>query len=213
MVAALVVMTFVAFILLDYYLVQSRKKAVQTATASSSGNLYFHPGQTWARVAPNGLVTVGVTEFASSFAGSLSRVKLPARGGRLEQGEPAWTLVSDRNRRLTQVMPVEGKVIAVNKKLREDPALLQESPYENGWLLCVRPRRLQDTLSNLLHGKSADAWKTSSREALVSRLAPALGTVAHDGGEWAAGFGDRLDDDDWEAVKADLFPDAEPPRG
>ena len=104
--------------------------------------------------------------------------------GLLEQGEAAWTLVAGGDRRLTQVMPIEGKVIAVNEKLRENPELLQESPYKSGWLLCVRPRRLQDTLTNLLHGKSADAWRTSTREDVVSRLAPAMGTVAHDGGEW-----------------------------
>jgi hypothetical protein len=40
----------------------------------------------------------------------------------------------------------------------------------------------------------------------MKRLTPDLGAVAQDGGEWITAFGDHLGDDDWQALKRDLFP-------
>jgi hypothetical protein len=45
---------------------------------------------------------------------------------------------------------------------------------------------------------------------VTARLSP-LGAVAADGGEWAAAFGDRLDDATWETLRCELFPGAEQP--
>ena len=53
-------------------------------------------------------------------------------------GESAWTLVSSRDRRLKQTMPIDGKVVAVNQELIEDPDLANSSPYEKGWILYRR---------------------------------------------------------------------------
>jgi glycine cleavage system H lipoate-binding protein len=181
--------------------------------ADAAGDLYFHPGHTWVRVSQDGLVSVGMSDFASNFAGSPRKVALPERGDRLRQGEPAWTVSSKGERELTQVMPVDGTVLAVNKDLHRDPDLVQQSPYGKGWILCAKPRHLPDALANLMHGTTAAAWMDSSRQTLLAHLATAMGTVAHDGGEWAAGFGDRLEDADWETVKREMFPPAEPPRG
>ena len=53
---------------------------------------------------------------------------------------------------------------------------------------------------------AAEAWIDGIRAKVTARLSPALGTVALDGGEWATGFGERLEDVDWDALVNELFP-------
>ncbi|MFC1500447.1 glycine cleavage system protein H [Candidatus Zixiibacteriota bacterium] len=168
--------------------------------------LLFHPGHTWVHLHENGLATIGVTDLASNFAGGLARVEIPRDGVRLQKGDSAWTLVSKNHRRIVQSMPIDGKVVAVNNQLLENPDLTQSSPYENGWILRVRPKRVPVLHTDFLTDSAIKAWFENARDAITARLSPALGTVAQDGGEWLTAFGDQLGDDEWENLKRDLFP-------
>jgi glycine cleavage system H protein len=219
MVVILVVLTFAVIILGEIYLMRRRNRARKIALASvpdrltetdpvpeNSEDLFFHPGHTWARAAPRGMATVGVSDFAANFAGDLLAVELPKAGRRLRQGEPVCTLTSKRGRRLDLLMPVAGEILAVNPKLRGDPGIVQRHPYGIGWLLCVRARKLRDDVRNLLHGGAASMWRDANRASLTAQLTPSLGVMAHDGGIWTAAFGDLLGDDAWKSVKKDLFP-------
>ncbi len=222
MVVILVILTAATFLTVEWYLSHRRKRATQIARARSllpvgrdqSGVLsldgfLFHPGHTWVRIHDDGLASVGATDLAANFAGEVSRIELPHEGDRLQQGQPAWTLVSARNRRLQQLMPINGRVLAVNRDLLRDPDLAQRAPYEAGWILRVRPRNLPSSLSNLLPARAARAWIDATRARITAQLSPSLGSLAYDGGEWAAGFGDRIEDADWEELRRDLFPTKE----
>jgi glycine cleavage system H protein len=215
----LVLATFVAIMLVQWSLQVRRKRAAAMARARSPiplaegipgaqrlKDFLFHAGHTWVRVHDDGLASVGTTDFASNFTGQLSSIKLPREGARLHQGEPAWTLISSRDRRLKQVMPIEGKVLAVNSDLLEDPELAQRAPYESGWILRVRPRNLESSIQNLMPDTTARGWLDAVVASITAHLSPALGSLAQDGGEWATGFGDRLEEEDWQSLKDDLFP-------
>jgi len=219
MVVILVILTAAAFVTIEWYVSHRRKTAAQVIRARSPMPLgrdkagvlslegfLFHPGHTWVLVHDDGLASVGVTDFAANFAGDVSGIELPNEGDRLQQGQPAWTLVSARNRRLQQLMPIDGRVLATNRDLLRDPDLAQRAPYEAGWILRVKPRNLPSSLSNLLPARAARAWVDATRARITAQLSPSLGSLAHDGGDWAAGFGDRIDDADWEELRRGLFP-------
>ncbi|MBI5711142.1 MAG: hypothetical protein HZC42_12715 [Candidatus Eisenbacteria bacterium] len=122
--------------------------------------------------------------------------------------------MSAGDRRLTQVMPVDGEVLAVNPALRASPALARQQGAHAGWILRVRPRRLRENLLNLLHGEPAELWVEATRSCVNARLRPALGRLANDGGLWLPGFGDLLEDTAWQALRRELFPaDGGPARG
>jgi glycine cleavage system H protein len=222
MTAILVITMVITVFLVEWYLVARRKRIAHGARvrgdiplaegAYAHGpptDFLYHPGHTWVRVHDDNLVSVGATDFAMQFAGQLANVKLPNEGDRLHQGDPAWTLFSSRGRQLRQEIPVEGKVLAVNEELLRQPELGQQSPYAKGWILRVRPRDLKNSIRNLFSGKAAAMWNDAARASIAERLSPALGALAHDGGEWLQGFGDRLDDGDWEALRRELFPTSE----
>ena len=222
MVPILALLTFVAFIVVTWLL--SHERQTETESASLTEGLrappatalpaefhpasYLHPGHVWVRLAPDGIATVGASDFAANFVGTLSGVEAPETGRILRQGEPAWTLISTRNRRLTQAMPLDGEIVEVNRDLMERRSEGSAAPRVGDWILKIRPARLTENLRNLFGGFLADAWQETATMRLNAALAPALGRVANDGGVWIENFGDLLDDSDWRALRDDLFPPA-----
>jgi glycine cleavage system H lipoate-binding protein len=186
-----------------------RAVAFVTPSAHPPPDAYLHPGHTWVRLHGDDLATVGASAFASSFAGRLTSISLPKEGSRLRQADPACALVADgaeHRRRLDLVMPVDGKVLAVNKRLLDDPGLVQRRPYDEGWLFRIRPRRLGAKLHNLLPAEAARGWLDASRSRVAAQLEPAVGAICNDGGELEPAFGEHLDDAAWNALRRDLFP-------
>jgi glycine cleavage system H protein len=161
-------------------------------------------------MANGGAVAVGTDEFAANFAGELAAVELPAVGSTRRQGDPAWTLVSKGGRRLAQVMPLEGQIVEVNHALLEDPSPAGSAPYDRGWIARIRPMHLASSARNLIGEGAARTWLDATRARVTSRLGPLADATAADGGEWAGGFGDHLDDVTWEGLKRELFPSIDP---
>jgi glycine cleavage system H lipoate-binding protein len=208
----LLLLTLTIVLLAQWYLARkSERIAAAARAAEASGDFYYHPGHTWVSVHGKALATAGATDLAANFVGQLASIELPPQGARLQQGQPAWTLVSHKGRRLSQAMPIAGKVVAVNRDLQRDPALAQRSPHGAGWLLRIRPTRLGKSIRNLLTPTAAKSWLDSTRAQITGRVDPALGLVAQDGGELSTGFGDHLSDSDWNTLRDELFAAAAAP--
>ena len=92
----------------------------------------------WARLG-DGLVTVGITGYATEQLGDVVFVELPAVGKKLDAGKPfgvveAVKTVSDL------YAPVSGEVVEVNDALAGNPALVNQQPYGDGWMIRLKPR-------------------------------------------------------------------------
>jgi glycine cleavage system H protein len=84
------------------------------------------------------LVVIGVTHYAQDQLGDVVFIELPAVGRTLAAGETfgvveAVKTVSDL------YAPLGGEVVAVNEALAGEPGLVNASPYENGWMIKIRP--------------------------------------------------------------------------
>lgn len=91
----------------------------------------------WALAEPDGAVLVGVTDFAQHELGDVVYVELPAPGERVAQFAKMGEIESVKA--VSELFsPVSGEVAAVNAALKDNPELVNESPYENGWLIRVR---------------------------------------------------------------------------
>jgi glycine cleavage system H lipoate-binding protein len=164
----------------------------------------FHPGHTRAAPENGEVVTVGLDDFAGKLVGAPEAVELPAVGQRLRQGERAWNLTAD-GRTIGMVSPVEGKVLAVNKAVVQDPKLATTQPYGDGWLLKVRVPQWRTNARNLLEGRLAVAWMRETVERLRQLPAGELGVLMPDGGMPVFGFGRQLDPDHWESIASQFF--------
>lgn len=125
-------------------------------------DLYYHKEHFWARVEGEGVV-VGTNDFAQKLAGQIVYVELPSVGRSVEQGKPCGSLESGKWVGRIYA-PVSGKVESVNQELEDNPELINESPYEKGWIFKIQPSRLEEDLKNLLKGEAVAEFIRSEIE-------------------------------------------------
>jgi len=96
----------------------------------------------------DGVVLVGITDFAQDQLGDIVFVELPEPGSSFEQNEVVSTVESVKA--VAEVyMPINGEIKAVNKDLEDNPGLVNSDPYNQGWLMQVSANDLGQ-LDNLL---------------------------------------------------------------
>lgn len=122
------------------------------------GELRFTKDDEWVRTAGDEVV-VGVTDFAQSQLGDIVFVELPSVGATTEAGVPFGTIESVKA--VSDLFaPLSGVVVAINEALTDKPELVNESCYESGWLIRLRPSNASQ-LSSLL---DAGAYTKSVEE-------------------------------------------------
>ena len=89
----------------------------------------------WARRLDDGSrVRIGITDFAQDALGDVVYVDLPAVGTRVDASEAVGELESTKS--VSEMYaPIGGIVAAVNEALADNPQLLNEDPYGEGWLI------------------------------------------------------------------------------
>jgi glycine cleavage system H protein len=106
------------------------------AAESYPEDLVYHQEHDWARV--EGVEAVlGITWFAQDALGELVHFEAPAAGGAVEKGAPYGEVesvkaVSD------VVAPLSGEILEVNERAVDEPELVNEDPYGEGWLIRIR---------------------------------------------------------------------------
>ena len=103
---------------------------------SVKADLLYAPSHEWARIEGSEAV-VGITFFAQEQLGDLTFVDLPAVGSTLVPGKEMGSVESVKAAS-DIYSPVAGEVIAVNDALEANPEKVNESPYEDGWMVRVR---------------------------------------------------------------------------
>ena len=99
-------------------------------------------------------VTIGITEFAQEQLGDVVYLELPGGGTELTAGAPFGEIESAKT--VAELFaPVSGELIGVNGELEERPELVNESPFDEGWIVRVRISNAAE-LDSLL---DADAYR------------------------------------------------------
>ena len=110
-------------------------------------NLYYTKEHEWIRVEGNEAF-VGITDYAQSELGEIVFVDINTEGETLAQGDvfgsvEAVKTVSDLN------MPVSGEVLEINEAINDQPELVNNDPYGEGWMIKISVTNTDD-LNNLL---------------------------------------------------------------
>lgn len=80
---------------------------------------------------------IGITDFAQEALGGVVFVELPGPGARLVQGATFGAVES--NKAVSDLYaPVGGEVVAVNGLLTDQPELVNDAPYEGGWMVRIK---------------------------------------------------------------------------
>jgi len=90
----------------------------------------------WTRVEDEGVLLVGITDYAQESLGEIVYVDLPEEGLRVSQGE-AFGVVESTKAVSDLYAPASGMVVEVNDTLMENPEIINEDPYEDGWMIRI----------------------------------------------------------------------------
>ena len=99
-------------------------------------NVRFTKDHEWVRLDGDEAI-VGITDFAAGELGDVVYVELPPQGTEITQGESMGTIEAVKTV-ADLYAPATGTVTAVNTALEDDPALVNSSPYEDGWFVRMR---------------------------------------------------------------------------
>jgi glycine cleavage system H protein len=166
--------------------------------------IYYHQGHSWAMPESDGLVKVGIDDFAQKLVGRIDTIQLPRVGSQVTQGEKGWSLLAG-GKSIDMLSPVDGKVVAVNENLLSSPGSVSKDPYGQSWLLKVQAPKVSANLKNLLAGGLARKWMDGVRESLLARMDYNLGAVSQDGGVPVDGIARSLDREGWDEIVKEFF--------
>jgi glycine cleavage system H protein len=109
------------------------------AEANYPEDLLFHAEHDWARIDPESpdTATLGITWYAQDALGEVVFFEPPAAGTTIAKDAP-YAEVESVKAVSDVIAPLSGEIIEVNGALAEDPAVINEDPYGEGWLVKVR---------------------------------------------------------------------------
>ena len=102
-------------------------------------DLLYHQEHDWARIdaADPGTATMGITWHAQDSLGEVVFFEPPSVGTQLSKDSP-YTEVESVKAVSDVIAPLSGEIVEVNEALSENPAMINEDPYGEGWLVKVR---------------------------------------------------------------------------
>ena len=121
--------------------------------------LKYAASHEWTKDEGDGTATVGISDHAQESLGDVVYVELPEPGIMLTAGDEAGVVESVKAASDIYA-PVSGEIIAINEKLEEEPEVINDSPYDDGWMFRVRMSDLGE-LENLM---SVDEYISTSTE-------------------------------------------------
>jgi glycine cleavage system H protein len=116
--------------------------------------LKYTESHEWLRIEDDDLITVGITDHAQALLGDLVFVELPEVGSEFVSGDECCVVESVKAAS-DVYMPISGEIVEVNEALIDEPEIINNSPYDNGWLFKMRASA--DELDDLMDADTYQA--------------------------------------------------------
>ena len=104
--------------------------------------LKFSREHEWAK-RENEIAVVGISEFAQEQLDEIVSVELPKPGSIFKKGQTV-AIVDSVKASSDIYSPISGEIVEVNNELIEKPEIINQSPYELGWILKIRPSNMEE---------------------------------------------------------------------
>lgn len=167
------------------------------------GGVFISEGHCWASVNQNGIVKIGIDDFAKKLIGRIDNINFPNIGMSVTKGQPLFK-INQGNRSISFIAPVSGVVKSVNHVLAEDLEFLDFTPYEKNWICSIDADHLDIELPQLKIGKTAvDYYQKEIDKYIALIKEKAKEEVASNELYW--GQLENLDEKDWYFIVSEFF--------
>jgi glycine cleavage system H protein len=98
--------------------------------------LRYSRDHVWARLDDDNRITIGISDYGQEELGDMTKIDLPEEGDEVIKDEPFGSLES-HNEVFELYAPLSGEIVEVNQDLLDAPEILNEDPYQDGWIIRV----------------------------------------------------------------------------
>ncbi|HWS20524.1 MAG TPA: glycine cleavage system protein GcvH [Nitrososphaera sp.] len=104
--------------------------------------LKFTKEHEWIKI-ENRLAIIGISDFAQEQLGDIVSIELPKAGGVFRQGQ-TMAIIDSVKASSDIYAPISGEIAEVNEELIEKPEIINQSPYDLGWIAKIKPSTMEE---------------------------------------------------------------------
>ncbi len=104
--------------------------------------LKFTKEHEWVKI-NNGSAVIGISDFAQEQLGDIVSIELPKAGGIFKQGQTI-AIIDSVKASSDIYAPISGEITEVNEELIEKPEIINQSPYDLGWIAKIKPSDMEE---------------------------------------------------------------------
>ncbi len=196
----LVVITFL-LLLIPFWMILSKESTFSTRLHKVFSNLsfkvlkipqglFYGKNHTWMFMERSGEAKVGLDDLLLHLTGEVKCLFSKNTGEIIHKGDLFLELIQD-DKLLKIISPVSGQIMSVNTTLSQNPAIMNNDPYGNGWIYKIKPTNWSAEVQECLFAEQATQWSAKELDRVKDFLAvshrnystePSM-VILQDGGE------------------------------
>ncbi len=124
---------------------------------------FYNSNHLWSKQDDAGIVTVGMDELGLDSLGEMAYLTLPAVGTPVEMGKVMGSMEAAK---MTGELfaPISGIVVEKNDAVLQNPLLVNEDPFDKGWLIKIEPANWEEESGAMVSNDELSAWMESEIE-------------------------------------------------
>ncbi len=166
--------------------------------------ILYSPNHTWAHMEKSGIAKVGIDDLLQHITGEVLFTGLKQKGDFFQKGDLLAEMKQD-GKSLQVFSPVSGQVLDTNPSLAESPEIVNEEPFENGWIYKIRPVNWKEDTKSCYLAEGATEWSVKELQRFKDFLAESVKkyspepsfVILQDGGEILDNTLSRLPSEVW----------------
>ncbi|MFC2111278.1 glycine cleavage system protein H [Bacteroidota bacterium] len=175
--------------------------------------LFYNKNHTWAHLEKSGTAKVGLDDFLQHITGEVKFNNLKNPGDTINKGD-LLTEIKQNGKNLKIFSPISGKIQSTNSLLYDSPEILNEDPYEKGWIYKITPSNWVAETNSYYLAEEATNWSTKELERFKDFLSGGLMqkyssepsmVLLQDGGELRDNILSELPDEVWQDFQKEFL--------